>query len=100
VVNKSLENYLRCFAQDNPKEWTHWLPWAEYWYNTSWHSAIKMTPYEAVYGVPPPRLLNYVPGTTRVEAVDEVLRNREQILQLLQHNIKLVFKGEFYPRYV
>jgi hypothetical protein len=88
MVNKSLENYLRCFAQDNPKEWNHWLPWAEYWYNTSWHSAIKMTPYEAVYGVPPPRLLSYVPGTTRVEAVDEVLRNREQILQLLQHNIK------------
>jgi hypothetical protein len=88
VVNKSLENYLRCFTQDNPKEWNHWLPWAEYWYNTSWHSATKMTPYEAVYGVLPPRLLSYVPGTTRVEAVDEVLRNREQILQLLQHNIK------------
>jgi hypothetical protein len=47
-----------------------------------------MTPYEAVYGVPPPRLLNYVPGTTREEAVDEVLRNREQIIHLLQHNIK------------
>jgi hypothetical protein len=47
-----------------------------------------MTPYEAVYGVPPLRLLSYVPGTTRVEVVDEVLRNREQILQLLQHNIK------------
>jgi hypothetical protein len=46
-----------------------------------------MTPNEAVYGVPPPRLLNYVPGTTRVEAVDEVLHNREQILNLLQENI-------------
>jgi hypothetical protein len=88
VVNKSLENYLRCFAQDSPKEWSHWLPWAEYWYTTSWHSAIKMIPYESVYGVPPPRLLSYVPGTTRVEAVDEVLRNHEQILHLLQHNTK------------
>jgi hypothetical protein len=47
-----------------------------------------MTPYEAVYGVPPSRLLSYVPRTTWVEAVDEVLRNREQILHLLQHNIK------------
>jgi hypothetical protein len=47
-----------------------------------------MTPYEAVYGVPPLRLLSYFPGTTRVEAVDEVLRNREQIIHLLQHNIK------------
>jgi len=47
-----------------------------------------MTPYEAVYGVPPPRLLSYVPGTTRVEAVDEVLRNREQILTLLKQNMQ------------
>jgi len=87
VVNKCLENYLRCFAMDRPKQWTLWLPWAKFWYNTTWHSSIKMTPNEAVYGVPPPRLLNYVPGTTRVEAVDEVLHNREQILNLLQENI-------------
>jgi len=88
IVNKCLENYLRCFAQDSPKHWTNWLPWAEYWYNTTWHSAIKMTPFEAVYGQPPPRLLSYIPGTTRVEAVDEVLRNREQILGLLQLNMQ------------
>lgn len=88
IVNKCLENYLRCFTQDSPKHWTSWLPWAEYWYNTSWHASTRMTPFEAVYGTPPPRLLSYIPGTTRVEAVDEVLRNREQILNLLQHNMK------------
>jgi hypothetical protein len=47
-----------------------------------------MTPFEAVYGVPPPYLLSYIPVTTRVEAVDEVLCNREQIFTLLQLNIK------------
>jgi hypothetical protein len=88
VVNKCLENYLRYFAANSTKQWTFWLPWAEYWYNTIWHSFIKMTPYEAVYGVPPLRLLSYVPGTTKVEAVDELLRNCEQILNLLQQNIK------------
>jgi len=60
----------------------------KYWYNTSWHTSIRMTPYEAVYGVPPPRLLAYVPGTTRVETVDEVLKSRQQILALLQHNLQ------------
>jgi hypothetical protein len=47
-----------------------------------------MTPFEAVYGVPSPRLLNHIPGTTQVEAVEEVMRNREQILCLLQQNMK------------
>jgi hypothetical protein len=88
IVNKCVENYLRCFTQDSPKHWTNWLPWAEFCYNTTWHASTKMTPFEAVYGVPPPRLLSYVLGTTRVQAVDDLLRNREQILKLLQHNIK------------
>jgi hypothetical protein len=42
-----------------------------------------MTPFEAMYGRLPPRLLTYVPGTTKVAAVDEVLRSREEILALL-----------------
>jgi len=88
IVNKCVENYLRYSTQDNPKHWTNWLPWAEYSYNTTWHSSIKLTPFEPVYGVPPPKLLNYIPGTTRVEAVDDVLRNIGQILNLLHHNLK------------
>jgi len=88
IVNKCLETYLRCFSQDRPTQWSSWLPWAEYWYNTSWHASIKLTPYEAVYGVPPPRLLSYVPGMTQVDAVEEVLRTRQQILTLLQHNLQ------------
>lgn len=83
IVNKCLENYLRCFTQDRPKQWTSWLPWAKYWYKTTWHGSIKMTP-KAMYGLPPPQLLTCIPGTTWVEAVDEVLRNREQILALQQ----------------
>jgi hypothetical protein len=59
VVNRCLENYLRCFAGDKPKEWTRWLPWAEWWYNTTYHSATKMIPFEAVYGRPPPILSTY-----------------------------------------
>jgi hypothetical protein len=88
IVNKSLENYLRCFVQDQPKNWFSWFPWAEYWYNNTWHAAIQMTPFEAIYGVPPPRLLSYVPGTTKVHVVDELIRTREQIINLLKHNIK------------
>jgi hypothetical protein len=33
IVNKCLENYLRCFAHDRPKHWIAWLPWDKYWYN-------------------------------------------------------------------
>ena len=35
VVNKGVESYLRCFVNGKPHTWARWLPWAEYWYNTS-----------------------------------------------------------------
>jgi hypothetical protein len=46
-----------------------------------------MIHFEAVYGILPPRLLTYVPGTTKVAVVDEVLKSREEILALLQYNL-------------
>ena len=76
VVNRTLKPYLRCFTNDQPKRWLDWLGWAEFSDNTVIHSFAKKTPFEAVYGVPPPTLLSYVPETTKVQAVDELLRNR------------------------
>ncbi|KAA8536816.1 hypothetical protein F0562_029294 [Nyssa sinensis] len=58
-------------------------------YNTSIHSATKITPFEAVYGKPSPSLLTYVPGTTRVQAVDEYLQDRDKILRELRCNLQL-----------
>ncbi|XP_035843990.1 uncharacterized protein LOC118490448 [Helianthus annuus] len=87
VVNRTLEQYLRCFAGDRPKKWADWLPWAEFSYNTSTHSATKMTPFEAVYGRPPPRVLTYVPGTSKVQAVEELLIDRDKLLRDLRSNL-------------
>ena len=82
-----LEMYLKCLIRAKPKDWVHWVPWAEYCYNTSWHSATKTTPFEAVYGRPLPSLLSYVPGITKSIEVEETLRARDQTLELLRTNL-------------
>ena len=76
VVNKSLEHYLRSFSADRPTEWAEWLYLAEFWFNTIYHTTTKMTPYEALYGYSPPRLMDYVPSTTQVATVDSILQSR------------------------
>lgn len=82
-----MEYYLRCFTHDQPKKWIDWLPWVEYSYNTTTHSSTKVSPFESVYDVPPPSLLSYVPGTTKVQAMDDFLHSREKILRDLRQNL-------------
>jgi hypothetical protein len=52
-VNQCLEQYLRCAVQDHPKLWRKMLPMAEFWYNTSYHTAIGTSPFQALYNKEP-----------------------------------------------
>ena len=83
-VNKCLETYLRCFALEKKNQW---LPLAEWWYNTSYHTTTCMTPFEVVYGQKPPSVLSYLPGASKVQAVDLTLTSREAILHTLKENL-------------
>ncbi|GJR48057.1 reverse transcriptase [Tanacetum coccineum] len=48
--------------REKPKEWSKWLSLTEYWYNTNFYTSIQTTPYEAVYGQPPPSPIAYIQG--------------------------------------
>jgi hypothetical protein len=52
-VNQCLEQYLRCAVQDQPKQWRRWLAMAEFWYNTSHHTALGCSPFKALYRTDP-----------------------------------------------
>jgi len=80
VVNKVIAMYLRCVTGDRPRAWVDWLSWAEYCYNTSFHTALRATPFEVVYGRSPPPMLPYSPGTARTDTADALLRSRDEML--------------------
>jgi hypothetical protein len=46
-----------------------------------------MNPFEAVYGKNPPSVLSYLPGVSKVQAVDQTLTVREAILHTLKENL-------------
>ncbi|KAH9650018.1 hypothetical protein KPL70_026202 [Citrus sinensis] len=84
VVNRCLETYLRCFASGKPRSWARWLAWAEYWYNTSFHSSTRCTPFRALYGRDPPPLIRYEQGAASVSLVEQLMEDRDAILDDLR----------------
>ncbi|XP_070057618.1 uncharacterized protein [Nicotiana tomentosiformis] len=66
------------------REWPYWLALAKWWYNTTFHSAINMTPYEAVYGQKPPPLLPHMAFDSQLDLVDRSLQARESTLRSLK----------------
>ncbi|KAL0533232.1 hypothetical protein IC582_030448 [Cucumis melo] len=89
VVNRGVETYLRCFCNEKPKEWVRWLPWTEYWYNTTFHRSIGMTPFQVVYGRQPPTVLSYGNSPSKNSTVEEMLLERDLVLVSLREHLRL-----------
>jgi hypothetical protein len=91
-VNQCLEQYLRTMAFQQPKKWSQWLTTAEWWYNSSYHTSIKTSPFEALYEYSPPQLEEIlIPDTTSAEA-QATLQEKSVMLQTLQQNLLLAQK--------
>ena len=88
IVNKCIEQYLRCMTGDCPNQWVKWLPLAEWWYNTNYHSATKMTPYQVLYGVAPLLHIPYFPKDSAVESVDEYLSAKEEVIKRVREHLQ------------
>jgi len=87
VMNRTIEQYLRAFVHHKPSQWFKYLPWAEYHYNTSIHLGSGLSPFEVMYGKPPPSIPMYIGGTSSNDGCDSVLSTREEILSLLRNNL-------------
>lgn len=86
-VNQCLEQYLRCAVHDSPARWKRWLPMAEFWYNSSYHTLLGNTPFKALYGIDP----NF--GTMSIDtgelpaSLAELAADREDFLALLRDHL-------------
>jgi hypothetical protein len=87
VFNKCLERYLRFFAYERKNWWAQWLPLAEWWYNTSYHTDTRMNPFEGVYGQNLPYVLSYMPSVSKVQEVHKNITVQEVILRALKDNL-------------
>jgi hypothetical protein len=49
-VNKVIEDILRMYVMDKPTRWEDYLHLVEFAYNNGYHTSLKMSPFEELYG--------------------------------------------------
>jgi hypothetical protein len=88
-LNQCLETYLRCVVHASPAKWFYWLPLAEFWYNTTYHSALSRSPFEVLYGYPPPPRHFGISdlNASSVPDLGEWLRDWQQFTTMLQQQL-------------
>jgi hypothetical protein len=86
-INQCMETYLRCFAQACPRRWSQWLSLAEFWYNSSFHSALGRTPFEILYGFPPRQLGLDVASAAPVPDLSAWLSECDLMHQLVRQHL-------------
>jgi hypothetical protein len=85
-VNQCLKNYLRCMAFLEPKKWVSWMSLAEWWYNITYHTSLKCSPFEALYGYHPPLISEVMVPGLESSAVD-FLQQKQHMLTKLRDNL-------------
>lgn len=86
-LNQCLEAFLRCTVHSYPRQWHKWLPLAEFWYNTSFQSALGHTPFEVLYGHPPHHFGISALAVSQVADLDTWLTERNLLTSLIQQQL-------------
>lgn len=93
-VNQCIEMFLRCMTGHKPSSWAAWLSLDEWWYNTTHHSAINMSPFQALYSTQPPSI-NYSFHRTKDAEVNEFLKDRKATQHLIKDNLIKPYRQVF-----
>lgn len=60
-----------------PKNWSAWLSAAEWWYNTTFHTALNSTPFQVVYGMKPRHLAWQERKHSNISSLEEMLESKQ-----------------------
>jgi hypothetical protein len=59
----------------------------EWWYNTSFHTSLKLSPFIELYGYHPPSITSPLKRTTNFQAVEYHIVNQQEVPKLLKDDL-------------
>jgi hypothetical protein len=88
IVNKWVEGYLRNYVIGQQRVWAKWLHLGEYFYNTTHHMSIGMTPFRVLYGYDSLTFMEIAFGDSRAPMAKEWIRESQDILRELKDHLQ------------
>ena len=74
-----LEGYISCFVSGKQTQEVKRLHLVEWWYNTSFHIAAKMSPFMSLYGYHPPSITSSLRENSRVQDVEDHIEHQQEV---------------------
>ena len=73
---------------DRQTQWVQWIHLAEWWYNSTYHTSTKMSPFESLYGYPPPIAREYIINNFKVPTARDYLATFDEAIRILKNHLK------------
>lgn len=86
-LNQCVETYLRCAVHACPTKWSQWLPQAQHWYNTAFHTSLGKSPYEVLFARKPTHFGEVDLGQSTVPDVQSWLQDRAKYQEMLHQQL-------------
>ncbi|RDX98153.1 hypothetical protein CR513_18962, partial [Mucuna pruriens] len=100
VLNRTLDQLLRCFVKKTLRDWEDWIPYVEFAYNRVFNSTTSYSPFELAYGFNPLSLLDLFPFSIFPNCVNDEGLSKAQFFQRLHDKawLDMENKGEKYVK--
>jgi hypothetical protein len=70
-----------------PRHWIKWFSLAEFWYISSYHTALDRSPFEVLYGHKPRYFDLQAEDSCQVHDLDSWLQDRELMQQVIKQHL-------------
>jgi len=87
-VNQVVEDMLRACVMQKPTQWEEYLHLVEFAYNNGYHTSLKMTPFEVLYGWKCRTPSSWSGPEDKLRLGPEMLKQMEDMVKRVRTNLK------------